>query len=98
MQTIVTKYLGPTNTLGARIKATSSGGISATISYPYELSGANVFMRAVQALNKKLGWQGCMIAGGLKDGGYIFVFANDEKMTLENTPSDTRPKLITVER
>ncbi|MCK5919902.1 MAG: hypothetical protein KAG66_03115 [Methylococcales bacterium] len=89
MQTIVTKFLGPTNTLGARIKATSSGGISATIPFPYELSGVPRDALAVQALNKKLKWQGEMVVGGLKDGGYIFVFANDEKMTLE-TEEETK--------
>lgn len=84
MQTIQTKYFGPTNYLGSRIKATTESGISTTISYPYELSGVHCHIKAVNALNKKLGWSGDMVAGSTNNGdGYIFVFAHDNKMTLK---------------
>jgi len=49
---IKTKYLPPTNTKGARIKATCELG-TATISYPYELSGDACHQAAVDALMKK---------------------------------------------
>ena len=39
MTAILTKYLGPTDHKGARIKAWSVGGRSVTIPYPHELSG-----------------------------------------------------------
>jgi hypothetical protein len=82
MQTIQTKYFGPTNYLGSRIKATTESGISTTISYPYELSGVDCHIKAVNALNKKLGWSGDMIIGGLKQG-FVFTFENDNRMTLK---------------
>lgn len=55
MQAIQTRYLGPTNTRGSRIKATCAAG-SITISYPYDLSGQAVHRRAAEALVSKLGW------------------------------------------
>jgi len=73
MQSINTKYLSPTNTQGARIKATTASGISATVSYNHEFEGAAVHFEAVKALCKKLGWSGEMVAGSTKDG-YNFTF------------------------
>lgn len=55
MQAIVTKYIGPTDTKGARIKATCDAG-SVTIGYPHELSGQDVHAAAAMALVRKLGW------------------------------------------
>ena len=55
MQAIVTRYLGPTDYRGARIKATADAG-SVTISYPYELSGEACHRAAADALLVKLGW------------------------------------------
>ena len=49
MQAISTRYLGPTNTLGARIKASCERG-SITIPYPHELSGDEVHREAVRQL------------------------------------------------
>ena len=82
MQTITTKYLSPTNTLGARIKATTSSGISKTISYPYELSGAECHIKALRELNKQLNWTGDMTYSST-ERGYIFSFVdNDSLITL----------------
>ena len=75
MQAITTKYLGPTNTQGARIKATCEAG-SITIPYPHELSGQDVHAAAAMALVRKLGWGDypkSWIAGGTKDG-FVFVY------------------------
>ena len=49
MQAISTRYLGPTNTLGSRIKASCERG-SITIPYPYDLSGDEVHREAVRQL------------------------------------------------
>lgn len=75
MKTIETKYLGPSRTLGARIKATALDGRSKTIPYPYALSGVKVHMEAVQALNKRLNWDGDIISG-MTERGWVFVFVN----------------------
>lgn len=72
MIAIETKYLGPTNTKGSRIKATGNGH-SVTISYPYELSGEAVHRKAAQALADKMNWPGRLI-GGATRSGYVFVF------------------------
>lgn len=81
MQAIVTKYLGPTNTRGARIKATADAG-SVTVGYDH--SAHNAHDVAVVALREKLGWAGeygDMIRGSLPgNGGYVYVFASGERV------------------
>lgn len=82
MQTITTKYLSPTTHRGARIKATTSSGISKTISYPYELSAVECHIKALRELNKQLKWDGDMTYSST-DTGYIFSFVdNDAIITL----------------
>jgi hypothetical protein len=80
MQAIITKYFGPTNTRGSRIKATCAAG-SVTISYPYELSGQACHRAAADALVQKMGWDdahyGGLLGGQLPSGEYVFVFNND---------------------
>jgi len=71
MQAITTKYLGATDTLGARIKATSESGESLTISHDYGVDNAHI--PAIKALKDKLGWDGKMVVGGTKTG-YVAVF------------------------
>lgn len=79
MQAIHTKYFGPTNVRGSRIKATCSAG-SLTIDYPHELSGQAVHRKAAEALAAKLSWTGehygPLLGGCLPDGSYCFVFDN----------------------
>jgi hypothetical protein len=72
---ILTKYINPTNTRGARIKATSGSGHSITIPYPHHVSGTEAcHAEAALALCKRMDWQFApLIAGGLKDG-FAFVF------------------------
>ena len=80
MIAIHTKYLAPTNTKGARIKAYTAGhkGFTATISYPYNLEGMACHFKAVQELVKKhnLDWNtDGMRYGDSADGkGYSFCF------------------------
>ena len=74
IQAIVTKYFGPSNVRGSRIKATASAG-SVTIGYDHSLNIEDVHLKAAQALADKLGWKGKMVQGGMPDGnGYVFVF------------------------
>jgi hypothetical protein len=77
MQAIITKYFGPTNSRGSRIKATAAAG-SITISYPYDLSGQACHRAAADALVKKMGWDdphyGGLLGGQLPNGDYAFVF------------------------
>ena len=56
MQAITTKYLGPTNTKGARIQA-AMGDIRVTVPYPHELPGEAVHFEAVKKLCGKMGYK-----------------------------------------
>ena len=85
MIAIYTKYINPTNTRGARIKAYTVGyggnkGFSATISIPHELSHEVRHFAAVKELVRKnnLKWDLTdMRYGDSADGrGYVFCFAN----------------------
>jgi len=77
-QAISTKYLGPTNTKPARIKATTGGGYSLTIPYSYD---GNPHMAAAQMLARKMGWGGTMIEGHTTEGS-VFVFSYGEKFEI----------------
>lgn len=80
MQAIQTRYLGPTNSRGSRIKAWAAAG-SVTIDYPHELSGQACHRKAAEALIKKLGWDdehyGGLLGGQLPSGDYAFVFNSE---------------------
>ena len=75
MQTIETKFFGPGNVRGSRIKATSTSGESVTVSYDHALSSDENHHRAAIALARKLGWTGRMVYGGAQRGrGNVYVF------------------------
>lgn len=76
-QAIVTKYLGPSNVRGSRVKATAEAG-SITLSWDHSLNADGNHLRAAQALRDKFGWKGILVAGGLpKNAGYCFVMLYD---------------------
>jgi hypothetical protein len=72
-QAITTKYAGPTNSRGSRVIASSASGIKVTIPWDHEFDDFENHVIAAEALQKKLGWTGALIGGGVKDG-YVFVF------------------------
>jgi hypothetical protein len=78
MQSITTKYLGPTNYRGSRIKAECTVG-SVTVSYAYELTSDENHRAAAEKLIEKLGWTsphyGKWVQGTLKDERGVFVCA-----------------------
>ena len=83
MQAIHTKYIGPSNSRGSRIKAYTAGGMgrkgfTATIAYPYQLSGEMAHFEAVKALIEQNGldWNtDGMRYGDSADGrGFSFCF------------------------
>ena len=69
---IKTRFIGPTNSRGARIKATCQRG-SVTIPYAHEASGGDAHWLAVQALIKKfdLKWGNKFTVGSDNDGYYF---------------------------
>lgn len=76
-QAITTRYVGPTDTKGGRIIATTESGIRHTIGYPHELSSELGHRKAAEELAAKLNWSGRLVAGGMKHG-YAFVLLDEE--------------------
>jgi hypothetical protein len=72
-QAICTKYLGPTNVRGSRIKASAAAG-SVIIPFNDRLNIEQAHAEAAQALAEKYGWSGVWYQGGSPDDcGYVFV-------------------------
>ena len=66
MQAIETKYLGPTNHRGARIKVSAQCG-SMTVPYDYA-SNSGDHQYAVRAFALKMGWFGRWVCAHRADG------------------------------
>ena len=66
MKCITTKYIGPTNYKGSRIKAVCDGG-SVTIPYDYSLNIDQLHDRAAKYLMEKMGWDNLQIIGSGTD-------------------------------
>lgn len=77
-QAIITKFLGPTNSRGSRVKATADAG-SIIVSWDHRLNSDENHRAAAEALCVKMGWTGEFYGklhqGGLPGGsGCAFVF------------------------
>jgi hypothetical protein len=76
MQAIETRYLGPTNFRGARVKALCEAG-RVVVAWDDGLDVAGNHDVAARVLIKKLGWndgRGRWVRGGLpKSRGYVYV-------------------------
>lgn len=73
-QGITVRYIGPTDTKGARLKATSASGISVTIPYPHDAPERDKPCRAVDALCDKLGWDAAGFVGAtIRGNDWAFV-------------------------
>ena len=91
MRTIHTHFVGPTNSRGARIvaqvgdwKRGEPGRV--TVSYDYAGTNESRHDAAASALCDKMGWGVTspsreFVRGGTA-GGYVYVFACDDKVTL----------------
>jgi hypothetical protein len=72
MQAIITKYLGPTNFRGSRIKA-SCQAKSVTMSWDHALNPSSNHLAAAIKLATLLRWDyGVWVAGDLPDGSTVF--------------------------
>lgn len=76
MIAIQTKYCGPTNTRGSRIKAWTCNGHKVYVPYQHELSGEALYFQAAKALIEKykLDWDTSNICYGGTENGYVFCF------------------------
>lgn len=75
MKAITTKYIGPSNVRGSRIKAFDGDGHSVTLSYDPAINSDQNHLKAACALRDKMQWKGKLIGGGTKTG-YVFCFAD----------------------
>lgn len=84
-QSIITKYIPCTNTRGSRIKAETASGLSVTIPYPHEYSGADCHFQAVKELLKKQGlkWSNEWYCSSLKNG-YVFIPKDSEVFSIND--------------
>ncbi len=72
---IETKYLGPTNTRSARVKAIAQTGNQITLTWDSSLTAYQNHAAAAMALCEKLDWEGSLVSGGTKTGE-VFVFVD----------------------
>lgn len=85
MQAIITKYLGPTNHHGARVKAICDAGML-TVPWDYGAGTPENHERAANALRRKLDdangggsiWSGRWAYGRLPTGDYAHVYRGEE--------------------
>lgn len=80
-QAIQTKYLGPTDFKGARVKAYADAN-SITLSWDHALNPADNHIAAAKALACKLEWKGVWSGGGKAEGGYAFVQASSDDFVI----------------
>ena len=79
MKSITTKYMGPTNFRGSRIKASDEDGNQVTIGYESDLSSDAAHDKAAIALCRKMGWtHHGLVRGGTKRGN-VYVFDIDSE-------------------
>jgi hypothetical protein len=70
-QAITTRYLGPGNVRGSRVKATAEAG-SVTLDWDDALDSYDNHVKAAEALVAKFKWGGVWYGGGT-GAGYVFV-------------------------
>lgn len=71
MKAITTKFMGPTDFRGSRIRAFTEDQ-SITVPYEYEGHPEEAHEKAARALMDKMRWQADLLGGGVK-GGYVWV-------------------------
>lgn len=82
-QAITTKYLGPTNHRGSRIRATAQAG-SVVVSWDDELDVNDNHLAAARTLAAKFSWPGRLIGGGLPSNrGNVYVVDDSDADSLK---------------
>jgi hypothetical protein len=72
---ICTKYIGPRQVRGSRVKAWDADGNSIILSYAGEYSNEDNQYRAALALRNKMHWTGELVGGSVK-GMIVWVFTS----------------------
>jgi len=85
-QAIVTKFLGPTNYRGSRVKATAQAG-SITLEWDHALNPDKNHLAAATALANRYDWldSGLRMVGGAlpAEAGYVYTFDDEPKAKVE---------------
>ena len=71
-QAIQTKFLGPTNTRGARVSARADAG-RVIVSWDHAIGISENHKAAAVALARRFGWPEDMDGGGLPGSGFAFI-------------------------
>ena len=95
MQTITTKFLQPTNSTGARIKATSSSGISMTRSYEHGMSTEENHEEVAMALAERLEWDYDFAVGDTTTG-FVFVPVDHSRLITVKHRIDSKKQNATL--
>ena len=78
MTSILTHFVGATNTRGSRIIADAGMKRRVSIPYPHELSIDQAHRAAAMALCQKFDWHGTLVQGGMERGSaFVFLSASD---------------------
>lgn len=93
-QAIVTKFHGPTNSKGSRIKASCEAG-SIWFDYSHRHTPKENHMFAVLALLKKLGWQGWWTIGATPTGCVAVDHSQEWEDGYETSVSDNFSRPLT---
>ena len=73
MQAIVTKYLGPTNFKGARVRATCAAR-SVIVSWDHAKNPSENHAAVAESLARAVDWRGRWVGGSVPtEEGYVFV-------------------------
>ena len=76
-QAIETKFLGPTDRRGSRVKASADAG-SITLDWDHRLNSDANHRAAALAFARKFGWKGVWSGGSIKGSGYVFVTSDSD--------------------
>lgn len=80
-QTIQTKYVGPTNFKGSRIKARTSSGISIIRNYNCGLNIDENHAKVARELQEKMKWHADLVGGQNADGSYTWIMVGAKVAT-----------------
>lgn len=75
MKAITTKYLGPTDCKGSRVKADDGDGNSITLPWRNRWDSEDNHAEAARSLCRKMGWKGKLQGGGLLKAGRTVAVA-----------------------
>ena len=85
MKAITTKYIGPTNFRGSRVKASDGDGNSYTMAWDAAYGAESNHRAAVQSLCAKMGWHGSLVGGETAKGQVWVWIGGQEPMVVKGT-------------